>query len=152
MRTKLQTATPRIGLFRVLSVSVMAAIVLALAAVLLATAKPAEAALLAENGKFAPGLGSTVTDVEEGATVQKSQVEGGATGDGPADDAECEKLAGDINAYVDVAVVLGSYEGGIDLDHIDMYLDAADRVEQKGLSRGCFFMHGTSPGGGEEQE
>ena len=152
MRTKLQTATPRPSLFGVLPASVMAAIVLALATMLLATAKPAEAALRAENGKIASGIGSTVPSFEGAATVQKSQVEGGATGDGPADDAECERLASDINDYVDAAVVLGSFEGGISFDGIDMMLDSADRVEQKGLSRGCFFMHGTSPEGGEEQE
>jgi hypothetical protein len=69
-----------------------------------------------------------------GANVAK---DGGSTGDGPADDEECEQWAHQINSNLDLAE--GSLESGKLGDYMTS-LAAAVKAEDEGSSRGCFFI------------
>jgi hypothetical protein len=63
--------------------------------------------------------------------------DGGATGDGPADDEECEQWAHQINTHLDLAE--GSLQSGKLGDYMTE-LAAAVTAEDEGSDRGCFFI------------
>jgi hypothetical protein len=63
--------------------------------------------------------------------------DGGSTGDGPADDEECEGYARVINMHLDLA------EGSLDTGNVAGYITeraAATAAEEEGSDRGCFFI------------
>jgi hypothetical protein len=96
-----------------------------------------------------PTIGDGAVGKSPGAihVVQKSNdVEGGATGDGPADDAECGRRADQINGMLDNAQTPPSGGGHHGPppgpDFRPMWQGMADMAMQEGLERGCFFMYG----------
>jgi hypothetical protein len=70
----------------------------------------------------------------EGPNVAK---EGAATGDGPADDEECEDWGHKINVHIDLAE--GARQSG-DVWGYVTNLAAASAAEDAGSDRGCFFI------------
>ena len=65
-------------------------------------------------------------------------VTAGSTGDGPADQAECDRWAEGIN------VVIGTLEEAIDKNDqelIDDAVNAIERGENGAMGRGCFIVY-----------
>jgi hypothetical protein len=103
---------------------------------LLAGATSAEAAQRIDN-PTAPtaGMPSTAGAVH---AAEAQGYEGGSTGQGPADDAECESYARRLNVLTSQAAFWyrhGSPNTGNALD------DGAEQVEAEALDRGCFLVN-----------
>jgi hypothetical protein len=82
---------------------------------------------------------SVLTDSQPIAPAGSPNVakDGAATGDGPADDEECESYGYQINTDLDLA------EGSLDMGDVAGYitnLRAAIEAEDEGSDRGCFFI------------
>ena len=82
-----------------------------------------------------PGAGQTIAPVTQVSVAMG--VQGGATGDGPADDAACEKYANAVNSWNDAATDEG-VAGNLDQAIHDY--GVAQQIENQGLDDGCFFI------------
>jgi hypothetical protein len=65
-------------------------------------------------------------------------VKGGATGDGPADQAECDKVAAGMNSWIEGGI--DDYKAG-DVAQAQKDFDNANALENDGLDEGCFFQY-----------
>jgi hypothetical protein len=102
---------------------------------LLVAATSAEAAQRTDN-PTAPTAGLPAT----AGTVQAAEAqsyEGGSTGQGPADDAECESYANRLNVLIDQAQFY--YDNGSPKTSRAL-LDGAWAVKAEALDRGCFLI------------
>lgn len=122
-------------------------LVVLVVAVSVATAQPADADAIPRQPSRAPAGVAHDVPVRPGpvtrpSVAQKEQVEGGATGDGPADDATCERYAGEMQAFIDWASDLATAG---DLDKAEGAVSIAESIQETGMSEGCFFTHPTSP-------
>ena len=71
--------------------------------------------------------------------VAAHQVTGGATGDGPADDAECDAAAAAIELFQDMAA--DAYRND-ERGKVSELMAAAAATEDRATDRGCFFIWG----------
>ena len=71
-------------------------------------------------------------------TDLNSAMEGGATGDGPADDDECERYASAINEAI--GELQEDLDNVADLPTIAADQDQIDTLKNDGMDRGCFFI------------
>ena len=104
--------------------------------VLLAGATTAEAVQPVGTPTSSP----TSTDSTAGTvrTAQARGYEGGATGDGPADDAECEGYARRLNVLVSQAAFWYRHNSP---NTGDALVQGAEAVEDEATDRGCFIMN-----------
>jgi hypothetical protein len=103
---------------------------------LLAGATSAEAAQRTDNPtSSAAGMPSTVGTVH---AVEAQGYEGGSTGQGPADDAECESYARRLNILLEQAQFW--YDHG-QPNTSKAFSNGAFEVKSEALDRGCFFIH-----------
>lgn len=70
-------------------------------------------------------------------TVSVAQMQGGATGDGPADDNECEEAAGLIDTFNALAEGDEKYGDG---SRAAGYRQRAAEEEDAEMDHGCFFI------------
>jgi hypothetical protein len=82
-----------------------------------------------------PGITSKDPIIAGGRAVY---AEAGATGDGPADQAECDKWASAINTGVNQ---LNTAIDDGDGDRAIAWADEIEHLEQKAMDRGCFVVH-----------
>ena len=106
---------------------------------LLAAATSAEAAQRVDN-PTAPtaGMPSTAGTVQA-AQAENGGYEGGSTGQGPADDAECESYANRINVLIDQLPLY--YEPGGPNNTYQNFRQGIYQLKAKAADRGCFLMH-----------
>jgi hypothetical protein len=71
--------------------------------------------------------------------IEKASYEGGSTGQGPADDAECESYANRINVLIDQLPLY--YEPGGPNNTYQNFRDGISQLKAKAADRGCFLMH-----------
>ena len=84
------------------------------------------------------GMPSTAGAVQA-AQAQSGGYEGGSTGQGPADDAECESYANRINVLIDQLPLY--YEPGGPNNTYHNFRDGISQLKAKAEDRGCFLMH-----------
>ena len=103
---------------------------------LVVAATSAEAAQRMDN-PTAPtaAIPSTAGTVD---AVEKASYEGGATGQGPADDAECQSYADRINVLTDQANFY--YEPGAPNNTYWAFRDGISELKAKAADRGCFLI------------
>ena len=106
---------------------------------LLVAATSAEAAQRVDN-PTAPtaGMPSTAGTVQA-AQAENGGYEGGSTGQGPADDAECESYANRINVLISQLPLY--YEPGGPNNTYMNFRDGISQLKAKAADRGCFLMH-----------
>ena len=75
----------------------------------------------------------------QAAQAQSGGYEGGSTGQGPADDAECESYANRINVLIDQLPLY--YEPGGPNNTYRNFRDGISQLKAKAEDRGCFLMH-----------
>ncbi len=85
-----------------------------------------------------PGPTVTSTNVVYTGPTVAEQVKGGATGTGPADQAECDRYAVAIDSWIQGGV--DDYHGG-NVSAAVSDFNYANALESDGMDAGCFFQY-----------
>ena len=86
-----------------------------------------------------PGIGTTLPVAPVTGPSVLKPVEGGATGNGPANDYDCERFATAINMLLDMAQEELTEEGNT--DRYEGLLEGAKHTQDDGMDQGCFFVN-----------